>query len=822
MAAPLATPLQAAQANGLTSLGDLVNTSARLWKTARIVEERWDQLFPFQLLILQHKGNGVYSTVSRYTLPIPPSSLQQRLPFAISTTITPGGVVEEHNADPLRLITLRGTTGVLPARSGGPAPAAMTFASSLFAGTIQAANNLQASAEALKSTWSFNQAAINDSELLGDLKGTTGYVQFLLLQRFLEEYVRAKKNGGRGKELRLAFAQWKTGEVFLVTPQTFDVERSVGVTRFDYTIQFLAWGRVTLQDGAKAVSEIVPLGQDNAKVQMALKNVSQARDILTRTRDLIRAAGQDVLTAVFEPVRQALFFLKDVAQVPLAISDLSDDLIRELQTTIVAAYATKAAFTGTGAALSSIPGRLEQRFPVIGKQMQNLGTRKGLAEAGRSGQALSANTPDPTSDIFLHPERYKDFLDELKVQALNITPRQKQAIEAERQRIRSLTRADFERQRDAVQLLADQFELQVGAGHQTVARLRGLQEVVPPNRQPTRGEFEAMWALSNLALELGRLAASRAPIGTNERLTRLQYLTGLARRSSISASVPQGQFLIPFPYGQTLERLSLRYLGSADRWMEIAALNNLRAPYIDEVGFTAPLLSLGSGNEIVVASSENLGVGQAVWLSSPYTSRTKRTIISIREPAPGQVHLRLDGASDLARFDQRAFLKAYLPGTVNSLQMIAIPTDTPSDIDELQLKPIPGIDPLDAYVRLGGIDLAITSTGDAAITEDGDWRLSIGLANLTQKLRVFTGTRQGTQVFHPEFGLALEVGETHADTSPQDVLNSLQALTEFEPAFESIEAASVRTLGPTTKIQASIRLREVGTILPVTVDILSR
>lgn len=844
MASSLSSPLQSAQAqDSSTSLSNIVDTKSKHWKMARIVEERWDQLFPFQLIILEHQGDQVYEALNRYTLPIPPQALTITTPFAISTTITPGGVVEEHNADPIRIISLQGTTGVLPARQGGEPLPSPSLAASIFAGTIQAANNLRASAEALaKSYTGFTQAIVTESDILGSLKGTTGYYQFLLLQRFLEEYVRAKKNGGASaKKLRLGFAHWKMGYVYLVTPEVFAVSQTAGKPlQYDYTLQLKAWGRTTLNESAQAISPVTTLATDPGKLQQALQSINQARTILNRSKDLIRAVGQDVLTTVFEPLRQALFFLKDAAQVPLAVSDLSDDLVAELQSTIVAAYGAKAAIDGTGKALSAIPSRLDLKFSQIGQELASTSTRvDGMHAApgastpgmvpvvvpgsfqtpGRPPPPLSPDFPDRSSEIFRHPQRYPDFLGAIQVQALDMPPRVRNRIDQERRRIRNLRRADFESQRDAVVHLASQFEQQVGAGHPSVSRLRGLQGTPLPQRTPTSGEYEAMGALNQLAMELGRLAVSRSSVGSQERLTRQQYLVGLAQRSGINLQVPNSQFLIPFPYGSTLERLALRHLGDPDRWMEIANLNGLREPFVDEVGFTLPLLARGEGHQVVVGNKENLYPGQSVWLQSATTSRSKRTIIGMAEPTPGNVYLTLDGDADLDRFDQTATLKAYLPGTVNSLQLIAIPSAAVPFTEDLRLKPIPGLDPLDVYIRLGGVDLAITASGDAAILEDGDWRLSVGLANLVQKLKVWVGTPRNSQLRHPGFGNPIQVGDMASDASPEEVLDALQSLTKFEPAFQAIEAASVRRRGPTTQVQATIRLKNTEMRLPVTFDL---
>ena len=65
------------------------------------------------------------------------------MPFAMMPTATLGGIIEERNGSPFRLIQLQGTTGVTPFREQGTAVHTFNFAEAAFAGTI---NNAAATA----------------------------------------------------------------------------------------------------------------------------------------------------------------------------------------------------------------------------------------------------------------------------------------------------------------------------------------------------------------------------------------------------------------------------------------------------------------------------------------------------------------------------------------------------------------------------------------------------------------------------------------------------------------------------------------------------
>merc|ERR1712146_557222 len=96
----------------------------------------------------------------------------------------------------------------------------------------------------------------------------------------------------------------------------------------------------------------------------------------------------------------------------------------------------------------------------------------------------------------------------------------------------------------------------------------------------------------------------------------LEYVGGLASESGIAFEISSSKYLAPVPFGLTIEQISLRYLKDANRWVEIATLNNLKSPYIDEDGFERFFLSNGDGRQFNIDSDENLFVGQKISLTS--------------------------------------------------------------------------------------------------------------------------------------------------------------------------------------------------------------
>jgi hypothetical protein len=263
------------------------------------------------------------------------------------------------------------------------------------------------------------------------------------------------------------------------------------------------------------------------------------------------------------------------------------------------------------------------------------------------------------------------------------------------------------------------------------------------------------------------------------------------------------------------------YLGDANRWHEIATLNGLREPFIDEVGFDLYLSTNGVSNSIQIADVSNLFVGQFVHNSSSTEKPEKRKITGI-DKISGPVNIvYLSGDSDLDRFTLTAQSKihAYLPDTINSQMSIYIPSDQDVDEEDFQVKSIPGVDYFDSLVRSGGISLLLSQNNDILITSSGSTRLAVGLTNIVQKARIALSTPRGSLLQHPGYGLPVYVGSSTADISAKDILKSIQDMFRKDPTFSNVTSAFVVKSGPVSKITVSVGIAGTNQNIPITADI---
>jgi hypothetical protein len=300
----------------------------------------------------------------------------------------------------------------------------------------------------------------------------------------------------------------------------------------------------------------------------------------------------------------------------------------------------------------------------------------------------------------------------------------------------------------------------------------------------------------------------------------MEYVQSLAQASGIPFSIPNSKVQQPVPFGLDMEGIALRYLGDAQRWLEIATLNNLVEPYIDQTGFVYNLLSNADGRNIVIGDSTNLVVGQLVSINSSVQSPTTRTILDIVTLSQTSFLLTLDGDANLEiyKIADGAYLKAYLPGTVNSSNVIFIPSDlqTPA-YDQISIPTsVANVD----LVALSKVDWLLQpnsngSGADLAVTNTGDFRLAAGIPNLVQALTTTMSSVAGTSYANPTFGAAVKPGSSIADFKAQDIYNSITNAITSDPRFSGITGLQINQQGPSLSINLAVGIAGVAGVFPI-------
>jgi hypothetical protein len=813
---------------------------SKFFKFIAIKPDRWDQLFPYRLLVIDtRKGNKVVggSTTTNvvvkggsdnaivnfeplgrqwiFTLPISPQQLSITDQYAISTTATLRGVLEEHGGLKFKLVNASGTMGVWPYRTSVTAPpTSPTILQSIFGGTIEAFGNVVDQVNKVINTATgghpANKPVTKRPELSSQGPNSTGYYHAMALQQFLEQYAEAKKNPANAG-WRLVFDIPKQNTSYVVTPMQYIWQQNAQKPmEIMYTFQLKAWRRIDLQ---QKVSPTVPSVQPISPgiLQRILNTISSARAVMSSSLNLIGAVRSDVEQPL-NVLRQTSLFVKDAAGVAISVADLPFQLQRDYKSSIAASMAILANSIST---TNSNPAVRSALNSVVASQNKVEGLNISAVQSGQLGSQASINQSlDPSNNVFDNPEGNFTLMDQVPAFSLSLNGSQTSAVDAAVEDARLTSVDDLREYRAVIQQLALQLSNSFGTGDAYYSQVYGQPPPIHRVQPITLDEYDILKALYDVMQSYDILTATTQVDDLNKS-TNMDYVAGLADLSGIPFSVPTSKILAPVPFGLSIEGIAMRYLGDAQRWIEIATLNNLRDPYIDEDGFQLPLLSNATGRQITVDNIENLYIGQRVLLMSATQTPSTRSILGIDRLSDTSFLLTLDGLPNLDNFQtvDKAYLQAYLPGTVNSQQKIFIPSDLPVPNDPNIIPPAATSgDPL---TGLSKVDWLLTDTGDLAVNNFGDFRYSSGITNIIQCLKIKIGTKKGTVLVHPEFGLGLTVGTMNSDITVQDIYNSLTKLIEEDPRFQGLDNLQVTLNGPTLNLNMGVVLAGQQGVFPV-------
>lgn len=778
------------------------------WKPIHFDIGKWDKMFPYQLMVVDvyvDSSNQKIYTIhggAVFTLPLPPESLTISTPFAMTATVTLGGIVEESNGTPIKILQFRGSFGYLPLRGTFPYNSTFSDINAFTGGAIQGTVNQIAG---IASKLSFNVQSDSDfgtGEFPTDIGKTTGYYQANKLREFLQQYASIKKTT-KGKNLRLAVAIWKDNLVYLVTPTNYVTTKDASSPmELKYSLDFEAWKQIDLSVSGNVFVSPVPVRTSSTLLSKTINTLSLARDLTQQIGNIPQAVLGDI-NHVNEIFRQSIGFCKDLAGSIQNFADMPTSVQNYIQGKL-SQDSTGFRQAGSQIATSAnnfynniLVGTVIAKNPTVNAQISS-----GVNNSNRLPykNQITAVLKDVPVDQFIGL----------------MTPKTKEIINADIVKTRQLTRSDFETMRDNLSTFSDKVSFLLGAGDASFAATYGLGAVTPIKNAPTDSDWDFLYALNDSVIALDSLAAT----GTgepSEPAKLMDNMAALARASGIAFQVPTSKFAVPFPYGGTLESLASQYLGDPNRSLEIALLNGLREPYVDETGFDLPLLVAGSENRVLVAFSPYLYVGQKVTIRSNSVTKTVRRITQIDQDLNGNLTVTLDGDLTLNNYKvaDAAVLHAFLPDTINSQSLIYIPSDQDPIEDDYLTKDIPTIDTLDPMVLAGGVDLLLDSNKDLILTIDGDSRLASGLANIIQNAEIALSIRQGSLMLHKGFGLPLSVGDSSADVNVNSVASSIRKMFSNDPTFSKVGKVIVSKSGASVSISASAVVTGTQAYLPL-------
>lgn len=448
-------------------------------------------------------------------------------------------------------------------------------------------------------------------------------------------------------------------------------------------------------------------------------------------------------------------------------------------------------------------------------------------------QRVSTSNVNPFSGSIIY-YRYYPIFDNVFIESIDLTNEEHDLVTNNSNAVSTYSKNDFLKIKEVIVAYRDRLADLGGLGDSTYDGVM--------NRGPITPQYDASITDVNLMLALQKNITSVDFVLANLfAVDAALNPFALARSNANNPDVNIGQYssgrLVRINYGEDLESLATRYMGDPNKWIDIAIANGLKPPYLDEVGQRLFLISNANGNQINVGPTDMSGninadkffVNQVVVLQSAVENfPDMRTILDIKEvPVSGELVILLDGEADLDKYKlvDQANVRVFLPNTINSGLYILIPSEEP--LDNPRQDEVPWfLAAAAADEKKAKIDIALNDDGDITFNTNGDLKLSYGLDNAVQAIKLKMMTELGTNRYHPDFGLVNIIGSKNQnlDDLKSLLIESISNQISIDSRFDRIESLNIQYLvNPSNNnsvaamhITLSVRLAGGSTVIPIT------
>lgn len=796
---------------------------------------RWDKVFPYVLEVVDSRTGKVIGSKSkvqvtisgsdqkdfnsknvefsqdlwRIILPITPQQLTITDEFAIANTPTLRGILEEHNGIKYKTITMAGSTGIYPARqikqyinkdskASVQSPVSNLSSPVVKSAISQALSKSDADLKIAKKKASEYSATIDQKQ--------TGYYHALYFSQFLEQYAIAKKNPANN-HWRLVLRLLKDNTSYYITPISFSLNKNVNKpSEIMYSFSARAWKRPDTANSGS--SKDVRQSVLNSAPSF-LKSADDFRKKAAAPSNFSLISSLTDSKKFFDDVRKSVVQVKQLINEGFNVADLPAQIIHD------AKYAILDALSVSNLIANRASNSISKAKDAIDLNVLKQGVSEYTGFKDASNTPTVKNTIDLNPNVQLDPTLDYAEISNVDIDSVRLSGQQKMAAETEREEESKKGTEDLKEISQNIKKVAQDIAAKLGAGDPTSAALYG--RPVPKERAYPLSieENELLVSMFNFIQQFDNLTQNRELDYTSSSSSPFKFTIDTAQSLGIDLIDSQSKILHPVPYNLSIEEIAARYLSDRNRWIEIIALNGLREPYIDESGFTRSLLSNGDGRSLTINSNENLYPGQKIGLASTTVPIFFRKISNISKLNDNSYLIEVDGEATLSslKTQDKAYIKAYLPGTVNSQDLIFIPTDLP--VDQEEYPTITQTIKQDSITQISKVDLLLTDQFDIAIDSSGDFRFSSGLTNLIQALKIKFITEKGSLLAHPEFGIGVKPGDSTADLTASDIFKDIGTMILEDGRFSSIKSLTVSMEGTTLSINLQVELINNLGVVPI-------
>lgn len=778
-----------------------------------------------------------------YRFPINPTSIAIDTPTATSTDVTMKGIFETHNGAPLRRISITGTTGVLPVlqslaageKSQTDLNRNLEYA---FKNTIKAYDQAKSAFNKTKTaftsggTQSNSQGPLNRYVVgLNAAQGASdawnsGFAKIHDLKRFLDFYISGKKEIAN-KKWRLVFYMKKDDEKYYCTLNNYSIQKTAGTIEYNYNIQLTAWRRAPLGETVVKKQKAVPTRATSTTLSNVINGITRARIAVAKSLDVLKGIRSDIHDTLIAPMAEIHLLATDTIGAAHTAADFtfSGDITRSLGPSI------KQFCADNTFVFNQLDALAKKKYGFISSTnangTSNSAIKDSVSKKLSDGKSSQNDDPTDTADQFNNllntPEKYPEFFQKIPIDDLSLSSEINKLIDSTLEKSRSLTAEDVIQRKNNIVNFTKSVSDALGGGSSTYNRVMGESSLKKSYKKMTTTDIELLSTLNDIVMQMDSLISTMDSAEAEIAEDYYSFYKDYALNKGIDfSSANISKFYVPFPYDTSLEVLALTYLGDPQRWIEIAALNSLKAPYVDEIGTNKQILSSSGGNTLLIGSDENLYVGQIVEVSSNIQSKSARKIRSIDVINASQTLITFEESAGPALTSYKpkdnAVMKVYAPNTVNSNMLIAIPsTDTP--VQDSIFKISPELEDLDKLARIAKIDILLDSQGDWILSGGGDIKFAVGLANITQAAMMKVKTKTNQLLQAPEYGNPVEAGLNTADVTAQQIANSINKSFDSDPRFSGVVSIEVNKTGPAVVVNSLINIADTGITLPISSEL---
>lgn len=489
-------------------------------------EKAWNMLpFPYTFAVYSNEGR-VQATgdFEAFSLPIPPSDLTQDEPYSISIKKTQGGSVVNHSGAKYKKLILSGTTGIAPLRGGAGVNAQD--------GTVIAKPK--------------------------ELKYKSGHAVFIELRNWFRTYYQLKATDKSPviQDYRLVFQNYKDGEFLIVELTNFKLKKSADRTfLYDYELTFEVLGQFNFEPplGNGGIIQDIEEIYDNV-----VSSIDTARGIFLQSQQLLRSIESFVDGAVFEPLRKVSLAVKAAAGIVVTAGDVGNRIVKNTVT--------------------------------AGDSLNILKTFKAQLDANKNG--TDTNIPDsfrraklPSDLNAATASRGADTVIDLNDALLDMEADQlpeatQIALEQEIEDVTNLQKSFYQNTVDTLKRVKANAEdaFNLGSSEYDSIFDRTTTLGADSTKEVTLQEFEVLQAFNQSITAINTIISLDAFFKSElqDRFTSIEQ----AFNNEIELSALPAVKTIILEGGVDLEDIALRELRDPTRWIEIAELNDLKAPYI--------------------------------------------------------------------------------------------------------------------------------------------------------------------------------------------------------------------------------------------------